>query len=151
MYENIRQYNLWYKNQLKETINHAPLLDLFLKNRINKPKQLWILTHSNDDKARPDFSKTRVHFLSGTLGKHKDKFLYTIKHDNIYYNYKKNVIVIEPKFLRKPYHTLHVDRYFGNKLKSNIKVRNLFPINYPIEYDLRYYDYGRNRINLILA
>ncbi len=146
----MRQYKLWYKNEMNQTTSHAPLLDLYLKNRVNKDKQLWILTHSNDDKARPDFAHSRVHFMSGTLGKYEDKFLYTIKYDDIYYNYKNNQIVVEPKFLRKPYYTLNVDRYFGNPIKSDVKLRNLFSYNKRINYHLRFYDYGRNRINFIL-
>jgi len=131
-------------------VNHAPLIDLFLKNRPNKEKQLWIVTHSNDDKARPDFSHTRVHFQNGSADKYKTGFEFVIGYDNIFYNYKKNKIVIKPRFLRKPFHTLNVDRYFGEPLKSNVKLRNLFPIYYPIDYALKFYDYGRNRINLIL-
>jgi len=138
------------KGMRKETINHAPLIDLFLKDRPKKEKQLWIVTNSTKDKARPNFSSTRVHFMDGSLGKYKDETKYIIGYGNIYYNYKKNKIVIEPKLFRKPYHTLNVDRYFGDKLKSDVKLRNLFPINYRINYHLKYYDYGRNRINLIM-
>lgn len=151
VYQNLKQYNLFYPIGVrKETVNHAPLIDLFIKKRPNKDKQLIIITESTTEKNKPQFGRTHVHLHGGYDPKWFDGTEYVVGYDNIYFNYKKNKIVIEPHLFRKPFHILNVDRYVGDILKSNIKLRNLFPINYRINYHLRYYDFARNRINLIL-
>lgn len=151
VYQNLKQYQIFYtKPMLENNIFHDELVDLYIKEFKND-KQLWIITNGKiGEKERPNLSKSMVNFRGGTCDKFKDGTEVLVKHGNIFYNYKTNKLIIDPHWLGESLVELHVDRYVGESLHKSSKLLDYFNPNFEIDYDNRFYDLSRDRINLIL-
>jgi len=151
VYQNENQYRIFYPNvTLKDKIFHGKLVDLYVKSFKNS-KQLWIITDSEiGRKEKPNLTKSVVHFRTGNCDKFKDGTEKLVCHGKIFYDYKRNKLIIEPRWFDAPFAEFQVDRYVGNILHKSSKIIDYLNHNYELDYDKRFYDLSRDRINLIL-
>ena len=63
-----------------------------------------------------------------------------ITFDKIKYNSCKKTLELHPRFLRKPLMSINIGRYYGEKVKGKKK----------INYEHRFYDLVKDRINLVI-
>lgn len=135
---------------LKDKIYHGKLVDLYVKN-FKDHKQLWIVTDSEiGKKEKPNLTKSRVIFRTGNCEKFRDGTERIVKHGSIFFDYKRRKLVIEPRWLEESLAEFNVDRYIGKSLQKINKILDYFNPNFAIDYDNRFYDLSRDRINLIL-
>lgn len=138
VYDNIEQYEMFYKGYLKELTRHLPIIDFYIKDKT----KLWVVTNTNNLKEKPSILRSLVHFRNGNIdGYNEDGKVILVLHNKLNYNKKKNILEFFPRFLRKPLLSWHVDRYITSDIKNKNKKINL---------DQRFYDYEHDRINLVL-
>jgi len=141
VYGSLRYYNGHYP--LGSTIfEETPVYDMYAKWSKNKP-HLWIVTHTNVAKARPELTKTVVHFRNGSCDKWLEGDEQLLHQDSLRYNYKKQQLEVG-KF------KFHVNRYIGDKITQSNKILTFLKSRVPLYYRYRWYDYTRDRLCLIL-
>ena len=150
VYRSFKDYERFYpKEEMGEPLNHSPLIDMYIKED-GDVKKLWVITNTAPPDYKPELWRSLVHFRNGNCKKWSDGTEKLVKHDNIYYDFRNNHLVIEPRFLMEPYYWRNVDRFVGKVPKSNSKILDYVNHNVKINYDKRFYDYVRDRINLII-
>lgn len=150
VYRSMKDYGIFYpKEVMKEPLSHMPLIDMYISEEGEK-KKLWVLTNTESQGWKPDLSRSVVHFRNGTCKKWLRGTEKLVKHGNIFYDFRNNKVVIEPGWLQSPLYTMRVDRFVGKKPMTNSKVVDYINHNVKIDYDKRYYDYERDRLNFII-
>ena len=86
-------------------------------------------------------SKTIIHARNGSLPPELKDMSKLICHDEIVYDIKKHRLMFKPRFLRSPLYETKVDRFYGDLQKGKYKVN----------YNHRFYDFIRDRVNLVLS
>jgi len=135
VYENMKEYGIHYNKMDQEVMFSAPIMNIYLK----PDNKLWVVTKISKHKERPQFGRSIVHFINGSIEEHLDGLETLIKEKDIKYNPKKNNIEFFPS-LGHSRLELRVDRYYGNKPQKKKELSN----------SKRFYDISRDRINLIL-
>jgi hypothetical protein len=105
-----------------------------------KGNKLWIVTNTSKLKEKPQFSHTMVHFRNGSAEDYMEGDEICITFDKIKYNSCKKVLELHPRLLRKPLMSINIGRYYGEKVKGKKK----------INYEHRFYDLVKDRINLVI-
>jgi len=150
VYRTFADYKRFYPPaEIKEPLNHSPLIDMYVKED-KDIKKLWVITNTAPANYKPELWRSLVHFRNGTCKKWLDGSEKLVKHDNIFYDFKKNHLIIEPRFLCAPYYSRHVDRYVGKSPKSDSKLLDYINHTVKINYDKRFYDHVRDRMNFII-
>lgn len=135
VYESLAEYKRIYGMFADNPMHHVELIDMFIKG-----DKLWIITNTSELKEKPLLTRTLVHFRNGSANEYMDGDEICIKYDKIRYNSCKNQIELYPRLLRKPLMTIPVGRYYGEKVKGKKK----------INYEYRFYDLIKDRINLVI-
>ena len=86
-------------------------------------------------------NKTIVHARNGTLPEELKELTKLIQHDDTVFDVKKGKLLFRPRFLRSPLYETKVDRFYGDLKKGK----------YKINYNHRFYDFIRDRVNLVLS
>lgn len=143
IYPNFAAYDNFYGANLKNIINHLPIIDLYIN--IAK-EQLFVVTNTAGEGFRVDKSRGIVHIRQESLMENvitEDETL--VLHDKIVYDKRKKQIQFFPSklpgWLKKPKMVQKVDRYVTgdiNKHRDQIDTTKMF---YDFEYD---------RINMIM-
>jgi len=135
VYENISTYNKIYAENRDDEMRETPLLDLYVKG-----EQLFVVTNTSLHKEQPQLQRTIVHFRNKSLGEWETGEELLVKYNCLKLNINKSMLEIFPRFLRKPKLQFRIGRFYGNQEKGKVK----------INYEHRFYDLFRDRINLIL-
>ena len=136
IYESLAEYEHVYGMFASNPLHQSDLIDMFIKGN-----KLWIVTNTSKLNERPELTKTIVHFRNGTASDYMEGDEICITFDKIRYNSCKNLLELHPRLFRKPLMSIYVGRYYGEKVKGKKK----------INYEYRFYDLIRDRINLVLA
>lgn len=134
IFDNDILFKAFYNEHINDLEYKMPLIDLYVKG-----DKLWVVTNSNDQKERPRFERSIVHFRKDNAKEWIEGDEKLVTHGKIRYDNKKNHLEIFPRFMRKPLLSMRVGRYFGIK-EGKCK----------IDYDKRYYDFKNDRIIFIL-
>lgn len=135
VYESMEEYGIHYNKMDQEVMFAAPIMNIYLK----PDNKLWVVTKISKHKERPQFGRSIVHFINGSIEEHLDGLETMIKEKDIKYNPKNNNIEFFPSIGHSRLE-LRVDRYYGNKPQKKKELSN----------SKRFYDISRDRINLIL-
>ena len=142
----MKDYEIFYPKDIqKEVLRQMPLIDMYITDG-----KLWVITKSGDEKFQPQLNRSIVHFRNGSCEKYLSGKEKLVKHDNIFYDFRNNLLVIAPKWMGKPEYSHRVDRFVGKKPTTNNKIIDYVNHNTKINYDKRFYDFERDRINLII-
>ena len=135
IYESLKEYNKIYGLERGDEHRETLLKDLYVREG-----KLFIVTNTSMHKEQPQIARSFVHFRNGDLGGWKNGEEKLVLHSSLKYNMRKNKLELFPKFLRKPLLSLRVDRFYGVSIKNKI-----------IDYNHRFYDLFRDRINLVMC
>jgi hypothetical protein len=135
IYESLQEYEKVYGMFANNPMHQVKLIDMFIKG-----DKLWIVTNTSELKEKPELTRTIVHFRNGSIRGYMEGDEICITFDKIRYNFCNNNLELHPRLLRKPLMSIYVGRYHGEKLKGKKK----------INYEYRFYDLIRDRINLVL-
>lgn len=142
LYPSYEDYKTYYKGQFDQLIFQIPIIDMYV-DPIHA--QLFVITNQDDNaKKQIDFHKSIVHVRH--VGWEPDVLAYSgsvllVQHGKVFYNGKTGYIDFFPRFLRKSKFSQRADRVVGGSKKKT----------YNLLYDLKFYDWTRDRINLILG
>ncbi len=135
IYESLEEYKRIYGMFADNPMHQVDLIDMFIKGN-----KLWIVTNTSKLKEKPQFSHTMVHFRNGSAEDYMEGDEICITFDKIKYNSCKKTLELHPRFLRKPLMSINIGRYYGEKVKGKKK----------INYEHRFYDLVKDRINLVI-
>lgn len=138
VYDDIETFNHVYKGWLLEPLKNVKIKDMYIYDK----KKLWVVTNTNDQKEQPRLQHSLVHFRNGNIYGYQDEKTKLVLHDKVKFNQKKLTLEFFPKFLRKPDLSWRIGRYWTNNNPKKSK---------KIDWDLRFYDFELDRINLILS
>lgn len=135
IYESITEYERIYGMFTDNPMHQVDLIDMFIKG-----DKLWIVTNTSKLTEKPELRKTIVHFRNGSAEDYMEGDEICITFDKIRYNSCKQLLELHPRLLKKPLMSIKVGRFYGEKVKGKKKVN----------YEHRFYDLVRDRINLVL-
>ena len=136
IYESLTEYERIYGMFTENPLHQVELIDMFIKG-----DKLWIVTNTSRLTEKPELRRTIVHFRNGSAKKYMEGDEICIKFDKIRYNSCKQLLELHPRLLKKPLMSIKVGRFYGEKVKGKKK----------INYEYRFYDLIRDRINLVLT
>lgn len=136
VYDNMDIYNKINQNQIADPLFHADLIDVF----VIPFDHIILVTNTNNQKESINMSKTIIHARNGILPNELIGMANLIKYDKIRFDAKKKKLHFNPRFLRKSQYETRVDRYYGDLTKGKFK----------LNYQYKFYDFIRDRVNLII-
>jgi hypothetical protein len=136
VYESIDEYNKVYGQYTQDLMFHCQVIDIYIVPNL----KVIVVTNTNDQKEKANVSKTIVHCRNGVIPDELKDRAELVKYGKIVYDVKKNKLFFNPRVCRKADYETRVDRFYGNLEKGKKK----------IDYNHRYYDFTRDRINLVL-
>ena len=142
LYKNYDEYKEYYKGKSDQLVFQIPIIDMYVDH---ENYHLFVVTNQDDNaKKQIDFRRTIVHIRHE--GWVPDVLMYSgsvnlVQHDKVVYNGKTGYIDFFPRFLRKAKYCQRVDRVVGGSEKKD----------YNVLYDLKFYDFTQDRINIILG
>lgn len=136
VYSSLEVYNRIYKDFIQDPMFNAKLIDIYIVPRLH----LIAVTNTNNQKERLNMNRTIVHARNGVLPEELKGTVDLIKHNQCVFDAKKNKLLFKPRFLRSPLYETKVDRFYGDFHKGKYKVN----------WEHRFYDFMRDRINLVL-
>ena len=142
IYNSYEEYKEYYKGKHEQLIFQIPIIDMYV-DPVNK--QLFVITNQDENaKKQIDFHRTIVHvrqqgWSTDVLGYSGSVML--VEHDKVFYNGKTGYIDFFPRFMKVSKYSQRADRVVGGNEKKT----------YNLLYDLKFYDWQQDRINLILG
>ena len=136
VYESLEDYMKMYKQDGENPLSQVKLIDLYVVPNL----KLIVVTNTNNQKERLNMGKTIIHARNGILPEDLRETAKLVKYESIIFDIKKKKLYFNKKFLRKAQFETKVDRFFGNLEKGKVK----------IDFESRFYDFTRDRINLLL-
>ena len=136
IYESLTEYERIYGMFTENPLHQVELIDMFIKG-----DKLWIVTNTSRLTEKPELRRTIVHFRNGSAKNYMEGDEICVKFDKIRYNSCKQLLELHPRLLKKPLMSIKVGRFYGEKVKGKKK----------INYEYRFYDLIRDRINLVLT
>ena len=135
IYESLKEYNKIYGLEREDEMRETMLIDLYVREG-----KLFIVTNTSKHKEQPQIARSFVHFRNGNINGWENGEEKLVVYDSLRFNHKKCKLQFFKRFLRKPKLELRVDRFYGDLSKEK-----------KINYEYRFYDLFKDRINLILG
>jgi hypothetical protein len=137
IYQTFKEYSKINKDYIYDPLHHTKLIDIYIVPKL----KVILVTQTNEDKERINMNKTIVHARNGTLPEELKELTKLIQHNDTVFDVKKGKLLFRPRFLRSPLYETKVDRFYGDLKKGK----------YKINYNHRFYDFIRDRVNLVLS